>query len=161
MICEILIARLAERAATHYFKLTIYKESTHLLVEKITPRFCETDALGHINNTVIAQWFEGAREPLFRVFTPDLDVNKWRLILAKISVEFHAELHYGKSVETRTFISRVGNSSFDVYQEAWQDNKKCASGTAVMVQFNYQTKLATPLSTETLNALKLHLLQAS
>lgn len=132
-----------------------------MLTEQITPRFCETDALGHINNTVIAQWFEGAREPIFKIFTPDLDVNQWKLILAKISVDFHAELHYGKPVELRTFISRLGNSSFDVYQEAWQENKKCASGTAVMVQFDYQTKSAKPLSAEIVSALTLHSLKES
>lgn len=77
-----------------------------MLTERITPRFCETDALGHINNTVFTQWFEGARDPIFQIFTPNLDVRKWRLILAKISVDFHAESHYGKTVEIRTFISR-------------------------------------------------------
>ncbi len=32
--------------------------------EIIQPRFNETDALGHINNTVLTQWFEGARDPI-------------------------------------------------------------------------------------------------
>ena len=32
----------------------------------VTPRFYETDAFGHINNTVITGWFETAREPIFR-----------------------------------------------------------------------------------------------
>lgn len=31
----------------------------------LTPRFYETDAFGHINNTVITGWFETAREPVF------------------------------------------------------------------------------------------------
>jgi acyl-CoA thioester hydrolase len=30
----------------------------------ITPRFYETDAFGHINNTVIAGWFEAGRAPI-------------------------------------------------------------------------------------------------
>ena len=111
-----------------------------MIEETIKPRFCETDALGHINNTVVAQWFEGARDPIFKWFTPDLNLAKWQLILAKTTVEFHAELQYGDDIELKTFISRVGNSSFDVYQEAWQQGTKCASGTAVMVSFDYQTK---------------------
>ena len=63
--------------------------------EIIQPRFNETDALGHINNTVLTQWFEGARDPIFKLFTPDLDTKAWRLILASISVQFKAELFYG------------------------------------------------------------------
>lgn len=111
-----------------------------MIEETIKPRFCETDGLGHINNTIVAQWFEGARDPVFRWFTPDLSLNKWQLILAKTTVEFHAELQYGEDVALKTFISRIGNSSFDVYQEAWQQGTKCASGTAIMVNFDHQTK---------------------
>ena len=69
--------------------------------QTIQPRFNETDALGHINNTVVATWFEGCRDPLFRLFTPDLNPALWQLILAKFSVEFHAELFYGEQVEIR------------------------------------------------------------
>ena len=118
----------------------------YMIEENIKPRFCETDGLGHINNTVIAQWFEGAREPVFRWFTPDLSLDKWQLILAKTTVEFHAELHYGHDIQLKTFISRVGSSSFDVYQEAWQQEKKCASGTAVMVHFDFKTKKSKKIS---------------
>jgi acyl-CoA thioester hydrolase len=114
--------------------------------QTIQPRFNETDALGHINNTVVAAWFEGCRDPLFRLFMPDLNPAQWRLILAKFSVEFHAELFYGEPVEIRTWVSRVGNSSFDVSQQAWQLGKHCASGVAVMVHYDFQTKQSMPLT---------------
>jgi len=117
-----------------------------MLTEQITPRFNETDALGHINNTVLAAWFEGARDPVFRLFTADLNPTQWRLILAKFSVEFHAELFYGHSVEIRTHISRVGGSSFDVTQEAWQHGQRCASGVAVLVQYDFAEKRSVALS---------------
>ena len=116
-----------------------------MLTETIQPRFNETDALGHINNTVVAAWFEGARDPIFRLFTPDLNPAQWRLILAKFSVEFHAELFYGTPVEIRSHISRIGGSSFDVTQEAWQQGKRCASGVAVLVQYDFTDKSSVPL----------------
>jgi acyl-CoA thioester hydrolase len=106
--------------------------------EIIVPRFSDTDALGHINNTLLPVWFEGARDPVFKIFMPTLDTSDWRLILAKIDVEFHAQLFYGHQIEVRTYISRIGGSSFDIYQEAWQKNTKCASGTAVMVHFCFK-----------------------
>lgn len=116
--------------------------------QQLQPRFNDTDALGHINNTVIAVWFEGARDPLFRVFTPDLNPTDWRLILAKFSVEFHAELFYGQPVEIRTWVSRVGNSSFDVSQQAWQQGKLCASGVAVLVHYDFVGKSSVPLDAQ-------------
>lgn len=117
-----------------------------MLSEIIQPRFNETDALGHINNTVVAAWFEGARDPIFRVFTPDLNPAQWRLILAKFSVEFHAELFYGAPVEIRSHVSRLGGSSFDVTQEAWQGGQRCASGVAVLVQYDFAGKTSVALS---------------
>ena len=106
----------------------------------LTPRFSDTDALGHINNTNAPIWFEGAREPIFRLFTPDLAPQKWKLIIAKIDVSYHGQLFYGQDIEVRTFISRIGGASFDVYQELWQHGEKCVSGTAAMVHFDYQTQ---------------------
>jgi len=108
--------------------------------EKLMPRFSVTDALGHINNTLLPVWFEGARDPVFRFFMPNLNTNNWQLILAKIDVEFHAQLYYAEEIEIRTYIGRIGGSSFTVYQEAWQRNAKCASGTAVMVHFCFENQ---------------------
>ena len=56
--------------------------------EIVATRFSDTDALGHINNTMLPIWFEGARDPIFKFFMPDLDLSKWSLILAKIEVSF-------------------------------------------------------------------------
>ena len=129
--------------------------------EIIQPRFNETDALGHINNTVLTQWFEGARDPIFKLFTPDLDTRQWRLILASIHVQFKAELFYGMPVELRTGISMVGNSSFEVHQEAWQKDQCCALGKAVLVQYDFAAKQKLLLSTEQKVALTEHLVSAS
>ena len=127
-----------------------------MIEEHIKPRFCETDALGHINNTVLAQWFEGAREPIFQWFTPALDINQWSLILARILVDFHAELKYGQAVTLKTYISRIGNSSFDVYQEAWQQGIKCASGTATMVYFDYKQKKSKKITNDITDKMSKH-----
>ncbi|MCJ8299448.1 MAG: hypothetical protein MJK13_11020 [Pseudomonadales bacterium] len=53
-----------------------------MFTNTISPRFLETDALGHINNTVLPMWFEASRDPVFKIFSPELDVNNWKLILA-------------------------------------------------------------------------------
>jgi len=127
-----------------------------VIEETIKPRFGETDALGHINNTVVAQWFEGARDPVFMWFSPELSLDNWQLILAKTTVEFHAELQYGENVDLKTYISRIGNSSFDVYQEAWQQGKKCASGTAVMVHFDHQTKKSKKITESVIEVMLIH-----
>ena len=106
----------------------------------IAPRFAETDALGHLNNTVLPVWFEQARTPIFKFFTPSLDVTEWVLILAKIEVEFLAEIFYGSDVEVKTYVETIGNSSLVVYQEVWQKEIKSAVGRATMVHFDHENK---------------------
>ncbi len=35
-----------------------------MFTQTVTPAFYDTDGLGHINNTRVPQWFEGARNEL-------------------------------------------------------------------------------------------------
>ena len=127
-----------------------------MYIETITPRFAETDALGHINNTVVPVWLEQARTPIFRLFTPDLDIKQWRLIIAKIEVTFWQEILYGHPVQVRTYFEKIGKSSFHVGQEVHQRDQRCAKGTSVMVHFNYDTRKSEPLPVEIRTAMEAH-----
>ncbi|EPJ43556.1 MAG: thioesterase superfamily protein [Osedax symbiont Rs2] len=124
----------------------------------LSPRFLETDALGHINNTVFPMWFEASRDPLFKIFSPQMDINNWPLILAGFNLSFHAETHYGADVQIKTFISRIGNSSFDIYQQCWQQGIKTASGTSTMVHFCHQKKRSVVLTAALIEELQGHLM---
>ena len=128
-----------------------------MFTQIITPRFSDTDALGHINNTKAPVWFEGAREPIFRLFTPDLDPSKWQLIIAKVEILYHGQLFFGQPVEIKTYIGRIGSSSFDVYQELWQHNKMCVSGTASMVHFDFKTQKSIKLPDDIRGSFSQHL----
>ena len=119
-----------------------------MLTETFKIRFYETDALRHVNNTVVPQWFETAREPVFKVFTPELDLANWPLILASFTVDFVAQIHYGHDVTVTTGIERIGNSSFVVYQELHQQNTLVAKGSTTVVHFDYQTRRSALISDE-------------
>lgn len=103
----------------------------------VSPRFYETDAFGHVNNTVVTGWFETAREPIFRIFSPGMDFKTLSLILARIEVDFVAQIYYGSEVTLKSSIEKLGNSSFVVLHEAWQNGKCTARGNAVLVSFDF------------------------
>jgi acyl-CoA thioester hydrolase len=107
---------------------------------ELLPRFYETDGLGHINNTVVPKWFETARTPIFKIFNPELSLDQWNLILRKIDVEFIAQTYHEYPVEVRSWVSHVGNTSFTVSHELWQRDEMTASGTAVLVYFDYNAQ---------------------
>ena len=129
-----------------------------MFIEKIAPRFSETDVLGHINNTVLPVWFEAARVPIFKFFTPNLDPHQWRLIVAKIEVTFQGELFYGQEVEIKTMIEKIGGSSFVILQQAWQHGQCCAEGKTVMVRYDFSQKSAQALNEQERQALSEHLI---
>ena len=114
--------------------------------EEFNVRFYETDALAHVSNTVLVGWFESGREPIFKLFNPELDLQNWSLILASYKVDFLEQIYYGQKVQVKTYISRIGTSSFDVYQDLWQKQKKCATGTTTLVHFDFQTKKAVAIN---------------
>ncbi len=126
---------------------------------KIEPRFGDVDGLGHINNTVIPVWFEQARNPIYKFFTPDLDLKKWELTLAKIEVEFVRELFYAEEVEIRTYLLEIGYSAMTIGQKAVQNGKVGARGKTVIVHYDFEQKKSIPIPVSIRELLQEHLLE--
>ncbi len=106
----------------------------------LTPRFYETDALGHINNASIAAWLEVVRmtyiDSLGKAGADS--VQSW--ILASLKIDFVAETFFGSDVIATVTQATVGNSSLTVTCEMSQGGKLTVRGTAVMVHMDVQTK---------------------
>lgn len=111
----------------------------------ITPRFGDVDGLRHINNTMLPIWFELGREPLFRLFNPEMKLESWNLIMARIEVDYLLPMGLGADVEILTKLSKVGRTSFTVYQEAWQRGNRCATGSAVVVHYDFAASKPLPI----------------
>ncbi len=118
-----------------------------MFTEKVTPRFGDADGLRHINNTALVEWFEVGRNPIFRMFTPDLDLSyeKWKLILVRTEFDYLGQMYYGIDVEIRSYITHIGNSSFTIGHEAWQDGELKAKGKAVLVHFDFLNQESIPI----------------
>ena len=114
----------------------------------ITPRVSETDGVGHVNNTIVPVWFEAGRRTIFKIFTPDLSFKKWRMALVHMSVDFEFQIRFDEDAEVRTWIEHVGTKSFAVAEQIWQKEKKCATGKAIYVNFNYLTQQSEPICNE-------------
>lgn len=109
------------------------------------PRFSDTDALGHINNTVYPVWFEQARTLVFRIFHPSLEPKGWPLILARMEIDLKAQCYWSTPVEVRSGIGKIGNSSFEVIQEARQNGALVARGVTVLIHFDYEIQKSVPI----------------
>jgi acyl-CoA thioester hydrolase len=118
-----------------------------MFIETVTPRFGDADGLRHINNIALVEWFEVGRNPIFRMFTPDLDLSyeNWKLILVRTEFDYIGQMYYGRDVEIRNYITHIGNSSFTIGHEAWQDGELKAKGKAVLVHFDFINQKAIPI----------------
>lgn len=101
----------------------------------IKPRVSETNAAGHIGNTVVPIWFEEGRNEFLQHALPDL---RFRYMLARIEQNFRREIFYGTDVFIKTTTEKIGNSSVTLIQEVWQNNQLCADGRSVIVHIDPQ-----------------------
>ncbi|WP_440954934.1 acyl-CoA thioesterase [Methanosarcina sp. Mfa9] len=126
----------------------------------VAPRFGDIDGLGHVNNTVLPVWFEIGRNSIFRLFSPDLDLTPevWHLILVRTEFDFLSQMYFRSDVEIRTFIEKIGNSSFTVGHEAWQEGELKVRGQAVLVYYDFKLQKALPLPDPVRKMLKDHML---
>ena len=114
----------------------------------ITPRFYETDALGHINNASIAAWFEVARVQFLESLGENKPETASDWVLANIHIDFVRETFYGSNVEAVITGAEVGNSSFTVRCEMSQAGNVTVRGRAVLVHRDPAAKKSTPVPDE-------------
>ena len=124
----------------------------------ITPGVHNTDGLGHINNGVLTDWFETARTPIYKIFTPTLEFShdKWKLIMVHSEYDFLNQIFFDKDVEIKTYIKKIGNTSCTVYHELFQNNIKCASGSVVLVYYDYINNKSLKITDDIKDQLKNH-----
>lgn len=106
----------------------------------ISPRFYETDALGHINNVSIVGWFEAARTDILAQLLPADVRAQVRWLLANVTIDYLAELYYGREVLVRLEHIAVGNTSLTIKVVMSQNGKDCVRGSAVMVYLDAQSR---------------------
>jgi acyl-CoA thioester hydrolase len=125
----------------------------------VTPRFGDLDALLHINNMVPGGWFELARNKIIKIFNPTMEIKReaFPLVLVHTDYDFVDQCYYKDDVEIRTWISNIGTKSFTVYHEAWQQDRLCVKGHAVVVHYDFNTETSMPIPEDIKQILAEHL----
>ena len=107
----------------------------------ISPRFYETDALGHINNASIAAWFEVVRIRFLESVGQEDLIGAKDWVLASMQIDFVAETFYGTDVIASITETKIGNTSLTVVCEMTQGDKVTVKGKAVLVRLDEQTSM--------------------
>ena len=91
-------------------------------------RFCETDALGHLNNVSYFIYYEQARLDYFRelnVMEDLLSGNDMYVVTADLYCQFLGEVYYGEELEVKLRTTKIGNTSFDLEYGLIRKKKQC------------------------------------
>lgn len=122
-------------------------------VTRLTVRFGDMDAMGHVNNAKFLTYMEQGRI----LYTQDVvavDTSDWNnlgIILARVELDYKLPITFGETVIVYTRCSRIGNKSFDldyvVLLEREDGNHPVAAmGKSVMVAYDYATGQTIPIA---------------
>jgi acyl-CoA thioester hydrolase len=102
-------------------------------------RLRDIDSFGHVNNAVYSTYLEEAR----------LDAlgGLGAVILARVEIDFRAELYVGDEIEVHSRCSRIGTKSFDLEHEIRVDGRIAAEAKS-LVGFDYETHRSVPVAEE-------------
>jgi len=104
------------------------------------------DVQGHVNNTVIAQYFETGRVMMFRQSDLRFGGQGVIVVLAHTEISFLRELHWPASIEIGTGVAEVGRSSYTLVHGVFRGEHCIAFGRATLVMIDRETRRATPLA---------------
>jgi acyl-CoA thioester hydrolase len=105
-------------------------------------RFSDTDMLGHVNNASLATYYEtGRTECVFKAISSDVG-SSIVFVVARLSMDFLAEVHWPARIDIGTGIVAVGRASFTVGQGLF-DGERCV-GSAESVVVAIDPELRTP-----------------
>lgn len=124
-------------------------------VEKL--RNADTDQFHHVNNAVLATFFEAGRMELFAAEDVKPHMGGANLAVVRLLMNFHREVFYPGEVSVGTRLAQVGGKSFRIEQGIFDREGCAASAEAICVLLDAASSRAVPVS----DALRERLLRPS
>jgi len=116
---------------------------------RLSVRFRDCDAMGHVNHAVYLTYFEQCRLTFWREVTGTASPLT-RVIIARAECDYRAPAHFGDELEVRLNIGEIGRSSFTLVYAIVQagTDRLVANGKTVMVSYDYAAGTSVPLPAE-------------
>ncbi|RDV03213.1 acyl-CoA thioesterase [Undibacter mobilis] len=119
-----------------------------------TIRFADTDKLGHVNNAAFSTFLETGRTHFLLDPVKPMGQPGTTFVIAKLILDFKAEMHWPGQAHIGTRCKSIGRSSFVLEQVILQGDTVAALAETVMVMFDETTRKSTPLLDITIARLK-------
>ena len=112
--------------------------SDYVYRHRLSVRFRDCDAMGHVNHAVYFTYFEQCRLTCWREQTGAPSPHA-RVIIARAECDYRAPAHFGDELEIRLEVGEIGRSSFTLKYQIVQAGSGAlvAVGGTVMVSYDY------------------------
>jgi len=126
---------------------------------QVPVRFCDLDAMGHVNNATYLTYLEQARNECY------LALRGWEdradleggldFVVARAEADFVRPVHYGGTVTVTVWPEAVGRSSFRLaYELHDQAGELALRALTVQVSFDWATSASKPVPADVAAALR-------
>lgn len=117
-------------------------------------RYADLDWQGHVNNAVFATFSEVGRVAFMYDPARPLASEGRSFVIARLLIDFRAELFWPGHVDIGTGVVRVGRSSFTLAQGIFSKGQLAATTEATIVMVDKETRRSTPLPPATVDVLQ-------
>ena len=119
----------------------VTRRETYRIWGKEHVRYADTDAQGHVNNVSFAAYLETGRTMLAQACGMPIGLHSgMHTVLARVEIDYRAELHWPASLDLGSAVVRVGRSSVTVIQGVFQGELCVATGREVMVMVDVASR---------------------
>src|SRR4051812_2355682 len=122
---------------------------------RLSVRFRDCDAMGHVNHAVYFTYLEQCRLTFWREVTGTPSPHT-RVIIARAECDYRAPAHFGDELEIALTVGDIGRSSFVLLYEMLNvaSGQSIAVGKTVMVSYDYAAAQSIPLPPATRSLLE-------
>lgn len=121
---------------------------------RVTVRYGDTDRQGHVNNAVFSSFLEAGRVEILLSPEGALTDEGAAFVIARLILDFKAEINWPGEVWIGTRVTKVGRSSMTLEQAVYQDGACAALAETVIVQMDEATRKSRPLAASALARLE-------
>jgi acyl-CoA thioester hydrolase len=123
--------------------------------EKI--RFSDTDMIGHVNNVAFAAFIESGRVAFTHSGVIGGMPKGLLIVMARIELDYRAELHWPANIDVGSRLLRIGRSSFAIGNGVFDGPTCAATSVTTLVVIDRVTRKATPIPDSVRASMAAHL----
>lgn len=107
-------------------------------------RFNDIDAMGHVNNAVIMEFFDLGKDHFFRSHGLPPEEGDFTVMVVHYEVDFRSQIHKADRIAVQTAVERFGTKSLTVFQQVVNTDTQvvCAECRTVMAGYRRSTGTA-------------------